>query len=349
MIFLRDIAHPFDSAPAWVGQPFPWAAQPLVVNLEGPVVPVSANLQSQPVVYNHPSILNGLVAAGVAAAGLANNHIADVDSGIDATRLALRGVGISSFGAGLDAGEARSPAVLEDRGVKYILLGFGWVTVQCRPAGLASSGVNPFTPEGVLSSIAYWRRTEPDAAIVVIPHWNYELEAYPQPAHRQLAFSAIDAGAAAVIGHHSHRVAGMEIHKGHPVVYSLGNWWMPQGVYFNGRLSFPDETLEEVAFEWSAGEPAVLHWFEYRRRSHELLHSGTEELAESDRIKSRTPYAGMSHDEYVVWFREHRVKRKALPVYADYRHAARNKTKDAYVRARHAGVQAVDRLGLRGK
>ena len=56
MIFLGDIAHPFDSAPTWVGQPFPWAAQPAVVNLEGPVVLDSANLQSQSVVYNHVSI-----------------------------------------------------------------------------------------------------------------------------------------------------------------------------------------------------------------------------------------------------------------------------------------------------
>ena len=349
MIFVGDIAHPWDEAPIWMRGPFPWTAQAVVGNLEGSIVRNAAKLRSEPVVFNHVSVLDALSASGVVALGLANNHIDDIAGGLEETVEVLRNVGVAAFGAGSQLKKAMQPAMVEDFGVQYILIGFGWQPVQCHPAGERTPGVSPLTPEAVLSSVAYWREAQPDAAIVVVPHWNFELEAYPQPAHRQLAFAAIDAGAAAVFGHHSHRVGGLETYKGCPIAYSLGNWWMPQGVFFGGRLSFPADTVAEVALEWTPHEEPTLHWFEYDRASHDVTYLDSEPATDSRRMQQLTPYAGMPHEEYVKWFREHRVKRKALPVYLDYRNQHTNTAKDLYVRARHVGVTAIDRMGLRAR
>jgi poly-gamma-glutamate synthesis protein (capsule biosynthesis protein) len=50
------------------------------------------------------------------------------------------------------------------------------------------------------------------------------MEKLPQPYQRELAHQAINAGAQLVIGHHPHVVQEMEIYKGRPILYSLGNF-----------------------------------------------------------------------------------------------------------------------------
>lgn len=347
MIFLGDIAHPYGLAPKWSKVAPPWSSQAAIANLEGPLVVDVGDHRGARVVFNHISILEALGEWGVVALSLANNHISDIRHGIERTFEAVADSGIHVFGAGCDSREAARPAIVSDDGVRYVLLGFGWSPIRCRYATPNEPGVNPFEPETVLRSVEFWREAEPDAAIVVVPHWNFELEAYPQPAHRQLAFSAIDAGATAVIGHHSHRVAGIEVYRGCPVAYSLGNWWMPQGVYMNGSLCFPDDTLLEAALEWTPDRQPVVHWFDYERTSQEVRHSTTESFQDSSLISALTPYAGLSHDDYVEWFRQHRVKRRGLPVYVDYRSTRLNAAKDRYVRLRHEAVTVAVRFGLR--
>ena len=47
---------------------------------------------------------------------------------------------------------------------------------------------------------------------------------------KELTENAIDAGADAVIGAHSHCLQGMEFYNGKPIIYSTGNFW------FNSKL-----------------------------------------------------------------------------------------------------------------
>jgi hypothetical protein len=41
---------------------------------------------------------------------------------------------------------------------------------------------------------------------------------------RQVSHAAVDAGAAAVFGHHAHIMRGIEVHRGRPVFHGLGNF-----------------------------------------------------------------------------------------------------------------------------
>jgi poly-gamma-glutamate synthesis protein (capsule biosynthesis protein) len=45
-----------------------------------------------------------------------------------------------------------------------------------------------------------------------------------EPYERQVAYAAIDAGADVVFGHGSHVVKGVEVYKGKPIMYCLGNF-----------------------------------------------------------------------------------------------------------------------------
>lgn len=351
MIFLGDVAHPFRVPPTWIDTPLPWRPQPVVVNLEGALVPdnTSERLLERRVLFNNISVMETLLSIDVRAANLANNHTTDIPGGLNWTIEHLLRSGILPFGAGETIVQAEQPGVVVAEGQSYILLGFGWTTVQCRRATRSCPGVNPLEPKHVIRSVRYWREKHPDAAIVVIPHWNYEMELYPQPAHRQLAYAVIDAGACAVIGHHPHRVGGIEIYRGCPIVYSLGNWWLPQGTFFNGKLVYDSAANLQLALEWSPGEEPVLHWFTYDPSKHSLSYIGSEHLSESDVIKQITPFDGMTHEEYVDWFRTNRVKRKLLPIYTDYRHSAANAVKDLFVHVRHWSVLGLKRIAKKGR
>jgi len=347
MIFVGDIAHPFENPPMWSKMEKPWEKQAATVNLEGALVSDSSPYLSQQVVFNNESICTGLKDFNVKVLNLSNNHIMDIPAAFAPTLKKITEAGFLFTGAGSNLDEAQKPAIVSDRNTKWLLLGCGWETIQSCPATSDKPGVNPFDPLNLLKAIKEWRKKEPDSVIVLMPHWNYELELYPQPAHRQFAMAAIDAGADGVIGHHPHRVGGIEIYNGCPIVYSLGNWWMPHGVYFGGKLKFGDETLLQLALEWNPGQDIVCHWFEYIRENHQMAYKSSEPLLDSKQIHQLTPFSSMDSKMYQKWFPAHRVKRKALPVYRDYNHHCRNSLKDWYVKKRQSGIMLLERSGVR--
>jgi len=349
MIFLGDIAHPFKDPPRWNGILKPWGSplQPVIANLEGSLVSDESDYLRHRQLFSNDSIVDTLLETRVKAVCLANNHVTDIPAALERTCSHLRRRGIGFTGAGSNLDEAASPVEISFDGETYLLLSAGWETIQCRPAGRKSAGVYPLRCADFLSVIAHWRKISPDSFLVVMPHWNYEMELYPQPAHRQFAMAAVDEGADAIIGHHPHCVGGIEIYRGRPIAYSLGNWWMPQGVYFNGKLKFGDQSLLQLALEWTSGRDPICHWFQYDRGIHKLTPIGSEALSDSQRVRHLTPFAGMRLREYQRWFSQHRIKNRALPIYLDYRHTTLNAMKDRYVRMRHSILMFMEFTGLR--
>ena len=70
--------------------------------------------------------------------------------------------------------------------------------------------------------------------VVVMPHWGVEYTARPTAQQQRLGRAAIDAGADMVIGNHPHWVGAMEVYKGKPIWYALGN------LVFDQTWSDPD-------------------------------------------------------------------------------------------------------------
>ena len=58
---------------------------------------------------------------------------------------------------------------------------------------------------------------------------------------QEVAYAAIDAGAEIILGHHPHQLKGIEVYKGKPIFYSMGNFAM--------------DLQHEVYLEWKKISP----------------------------------------------------------------------------------------------
>ncbi|MGE5204091.1 MAG: CapA family protein [Chlamydiota bacterium] len=348
MVFLGDIAAPRELLPQLSETPcFP---APVVAGLEGALLENADGWRRHNVSFNDTGVAAALSRLNVRAVTLANNHILDINAWPSATVEQLRRHGIAACGAGDNAEEAAAAAVLDDQGCEVRLLAFGWPVIGCRPAQRARPGVNPLHPEHVLSSVRALRHARPASKIVLLMHWDYELELYPQPLHRQLARAAIEEGADLVVGSHSHCAQGIEFHRGLPIVYGLGNWFVPHGVYYGGKLRYPAFACEQLTFEWHPDRgDSMCHWFQYCPSRHIVTHLNSESPVASERVARLTPFAGMADGDYRRWFGKNRRKRRALPVFADMHSNFTNDCKALWVGIRQLAIDTANNLGLKGE
>jgi poly-gamma-glutamate capsule biosynthesis protein CapA/YwtB (metallophosphatase superfamily) len=65
--------------------------------------------------------------------------------------------------------------------------------------------------------------------VVVTFHWGVPYVPEPSDADREKARFAVDCGADAVVGHHPHVLQPVEIYRGRPIFYSVGNFAFGSG------------------------------------------------------------------------------------------------------------------------
>jgi len=243
-----------------------------------------------------PALAAELKRSGVSVVTLANNHCMDFGtSGLRATIAALARAGVPAVGAGEDLAASLRPATLDAGGLRVAFVGLS-CTMADTGAGVSRPGIAPVrvltrflvdhvllqeTPgvspyvetvpmpgdtERAAAAVAAAKRSA-DLVIVGI-HWGVpigwvaanqdELATYQQPLGRAL----IDAGADAVIGHHPHVLHGVEVYRGRPIYYSLGNF------LFHSLAAEPvrDRTYPPYSWRTLRGEPnrygglARVHW-----------------------------------------------------------------------------------------
>lgn len=242
---------------------------------------------------HNPKLAEAFKSVPFDVVSIASNHTGDWGpQAVEDTRETFEKLGIAPIGAGRNITEARSEAVIERNGLRVAFLGYVsvilphyWATDQ--RAGAAPMRAHTFyepyeyqpgAPPRIVtiphqkdldSLVADVRRAKSAADVVVLSfHWGVHY--IPKPADYQLtvAHAAIDAGAAAIIGHHPHQPQGIEVYKGAPIYYSLGNfamnrknrakigpWCVPNGEY----------THKEVYdAEMDPG-----HYYEHRRHYYE--------------------------------------------------------------------------------
>lgn len=332
LIFVGDVATPFP-VPNSVAADFPRRAG-VVANLEGPI---SANVKEhleRRVLFSHPSVIEYFERAGIRAAVLANNHITDIPDALSPTLESLQEAGIACAGAGMSPSAAAKPAEIRTGAGRVLLFAFGWPAIECQPVRASRPGVTPMSVDLSLALVGAARATSPLSPIVAYMHWGYELARYPLPAHRMLAHALIDAGADLVVGCHAHRVQGAETYQDRPIVYGLGNWYVPREHYFAKRLTFPPYCDRELAFEWRLdGTDHICHWYRWISEK-ELVHERSEPLRESPIIDSLSPFAGLSHKHYAEWYRKYGKHRRTLPRYDCLESIDSAPLKDAMVRTR---------------
>jgi hypothetical protein len=173
-----------------------------------------------------PDTAQALREAGINVLTLANNHILDYrEEGLVDTLGRLDKAGIAYAGAGLDAKKAETPAIKEIRGLKFVILAASDVVPEEFSATKDKPGILSMKNAGnFMKLIRQARKDHPDGIIVLSLHWGVEATLTPSERQKTLARKFIDAGADLIVGHHPHRIQGVEYYKGRPIFYSLGNF-----------------------------------------------------------------------------------------------------------------------------
>ncbi len=304
MLFLGDTAWPSADCLDLSTLHREFAGNKLVLNLEGPIIvgdPAQLAVRNEWKfnLYSHPSFVGLATSLGVVACGFANNHVTDYDGALASTRALLTSAGINSFGT-----NDRPYCELECAGQRFLVMG---VCSQLPEPLFGERGVLPnrFVPGSLLRQIGAMRRADATAQIVIFVHWGYELAQYPEPADREWARSAIEAGANYVIGHHPHIVQAVERHCDGLIAYSLGNFLLPQVRFRNRVLRYDtDSVLQQLGLYISRAAVRLL-WMRYDvSASRVTLEYVSADPENDERNKLITPFNGMSNSQYRKWFRE---------------------------------------------
>jgi poly-gamma-glutamate synthesis protein (capsule biosynthesis protein) len=176
-----------------------------------------------------PAGLPAMRAAGIDVANLGNNHAYDYgpEALLD-TRKNLMAHDIAPVGAGRNENVAIQPTIFERQGWTIAVVGFDKV-VDPWPTAVAGPG-HPGTAAGhdEDAMVAAVQAAKKDADMVLVAiHWGVELDLQPRADDVALGHRMIDAGADAIFGGHAHRLQPMEVYRGRPIFYSLGNFVWP--------------------------------------------------------------------------------------------------------------------------
>ncbi|MGZ8514006.1 MAG: CapA family protein, partial [Candidatus Limnocylindrales bacterium] len=187
-----------------------------------------------------PALIAGLADAGIDYVSLANNHIRDAGGpGLLQTIANLKKDGIASSGSGKNLAAARRPGLFTVDGTKVAILAYDAIAAGYH-ATTTRIGSVPLVASYVRADVKAARAAGADV-VIVFPHWGTEYQSRPSAAQQKLARMIIDAGADMVIGNHPHWVEGMEVYKGKPIWYALGNFVFDQ--------TWSEPTMEGITLE----------------------------------------------------------------------------------------------------
>lgn len=211
-----------------------------LANFENPA-PTRFRYHTKGTVFSaDPALIEGVAKAGFDWVSLGNNHIRDAGAtGIAQTRKHLEKAGIAFSGAGKDLAQAREPAMLEVGDLTIALLGYDTIA-KYYAATDTRAGNAQASAKVVRADIKKAREAGADL-VIVYPHWGVEYRATPSAAQKKLGRAMIDAGADMVIGNHAHWAAAMEVYKGRPIWYALGNFVFDQ--------DWSEPTMEGISLE----------------------------------------------------------------------------------------------------
>jgi poly-gamma-glutamate capsule biosynthesis protein CapA/YwtB (metallophosphatase superfamily) len=198
-----------------------------IANFENPA-PDAFRWHGKGTVFSaNPKHIKGLVDAGLDWVSLANNHIGDAGrKGMLQTMENLDDYGLAHGGLGKNAAAAHKATLLKAGDVTIGMLGYDQIA-RVYNADADTAGSARMTTKALKADIKAARKAGADV-VVVFPHWGVEYRAAPSPAQRRMGQAAIDAGADLVIGNHPHWAEGMEVYKGKPIWYALGNFVFDQ-------------------------------------------------------------------------------------------------------------------------
>ena len=300
ILFFGDIAIPFRDSINIDDVIHITRDKTVIADLEGPIIhdlEIGVFNENKYNLYTDFNCIDYFKALNISFLSLANNHSLDFKQSTSSTIQALIDNNIGYFGT-----SGRKYIEFNDSGKRICV----WGTVNSFTGPVANNydRLNEFKPKKLLKQLENYKIQNPEAYLVVYLHWGYELASYPHPADREWAMRAIDIGVDAVIGLHPHIVQGIEWYNNGLIVYSLGNFLLPQVAFVDRVLSFHTSKVNhEIGVEIiPTRNEIIIHKLFYDKTNSKLQYMG--ESAELER--DYTPFLGLTVKQYQKWYKKHR-------------------------------------------
>jgi poly-gamma-glutamate synthesis protein (capsule biosynthesis protein) len=221
--------------------------------------------------------------------GRANNHTTDYGvEGMRLTNKLLDELGIVHAGSGMNLGQASRPGYLDTIKGRVALISFASSFTKMSRAGasrddmVGRGGLNPLRiekdrplerdRERILHEI---RNATMLSDFVIVTSHTHGGNKNVEPPSWQPGFAkeCIDAGAIAYVSHGPHQLRGIEIYKGKPIFYSMGNFIFqnetidPIPADYYERYDLPPDKLAGELYDkrfkgGTVGFPSEAIWYE---------------------------------------------------------------------------------------
>ena len=296
----------------------------IFANLEAPVtergVPFAKKAYS---FRTKPEIALCIKNLKIDAVSLSNNHLMDYGiEGIEDTVSYLDALNIRHAGAGRNLAEARKPAVLTFGATRVYIFAYCNRPPEQYYALENRQGTAPLDIGLVREDISSYKKKN-DVALVSL-HWGIEQTHIPQSSQIRTAHEIIDSGADAVIGHHPHWPQGIEIYRGKPIIYSLGN--LVNGYYNHVErdnigvgLYFSSGSLEKIKVLPIAGQNKKIQFQPYllagepAGQTLELIRQLSEKLGTRMEIRDDFGYIPVNQNNSAVGIKNESPAGEASP------------------------------------
>ena len=183
----------------------------VVANLECPATKIKQPVYKKYIFRAEPEWLAALKRHGVTHLNLANNH------SIDQGRAGLTDTILATW--------PRKVYLLAS--LQMPLENFSYLPDK--------ASVSNEDMDSLVARVRQLRAADPQGFIIVSMHWGGEHMLKPTPQQRMQAHQLVDAGADALICHHTHTLQTIETYRGKPIYYSIGNFIFDQQKPINTR------------------------------------------------------------------------------------------------------------------
>lgn len=216
----------------------------VIGNLECPATKIKEPSFKQFIFRAEPEWLFTLKQHGITHLNLANNHSVDQGrAGLVDTRENVVSAGMIPIGAGRTMEEAARPVLLTSSPRKVYVLASLQLALENFAYLSEKPSVSQEDFDTLVERVRRLRLSEPDSYIIVTLHWGGEHTLQPVTIQRVRAHQLIDAGADALIGHHTHTLQTIEEYKGKPIYYSIGNFIFDQRKPVNSKACMVKLTI----------------------------------------------------------------------------------------------------------
>ncbi len=222
----------------------------IIGNLECPATNIKAPVFKRFIFRAEPEQLSVLRRHGFTHLNLCNNHTIDQGrQGLLDTKQNIRRHDMIPIGAGSNMHEAAQAVLLTSQPRNVWMLTSLRMALENFPYMPDKPCVSQEPVDSLISRIRAIKKNDPTAIVLVSLHWGAEHTLRPVPAQRMEAHCLIDAGADALICHHTHTQQTIEEYHGKMIYYSIGNFIFDSSKPLNNkacivRLRVTKKTME---------------------------------------------------------------------------------------------------------